>query len=194
MTTWRTYSGHVGDSDITPLIPVLISLLTPPNPEGEMDPEVFAPASDALQEIMTRSSLAGGAGVLSLTLPLLVWVDTWGPRILQSSTSCASLVLLPYSTLLIVHYSQRSVRALSFAVQTHRHPRRPLEHVLCYPHHLTTVGGRVAAHAFAARAEFSAAVARVHGVTGLLWCRRRGERDDVGVLVSPSGIALERRV
>jgi len=80
---------NVGDSDITPLIPMLISLLTPPNPETDIDPEVFTPASDALQEIMTRSSLSGGVGVMSLTLPLLVWVDTWGPRILQSSTSCA---------------------------------------------------------------------------------------------------------
>ncbi|KAG9308679.1 armadillo-type protein [Chiua virens] len=73
--------------DITPLVPMLISLLTPPTPDADIDPEVFLPASDALQEIMTRSSLAGGAGVLSLTAPMLVWVDTWGPRILQSSIS-----------------------------------------------------------------------------------------------------------
>ncbi|KAF8553854.1 ARM repeat-containing protein [Imleria badia] len=84
-------------NDITPLIPVLISLLTPPNPEGEIDHEVFAPASDALQEIMTRSSLAGGAGVMSLTLPLLVWVDTWGPRILQCSTSSGEASELSHS-------------------------------------------------------------------------------------------------
>lgn len=71
---------------------MLISLLTPPTPGTDIDPEIFSPASDALQEIMTRSSLASGAGVLSLTLPLLVWVDTWGSRILQSSTSCALLV------------------------------------------------------------------------------------------------------
>ena len=72
---------------------MLISLLTPPNPQTDIDPDVFSPASDALQEIMTRSSLAGGAGPMSLTLPLLVWVDTWGPRIFQSSTSGALLVL-----------------------------------------------------------------------------------------------------
>ena len=71
---------------------MLIALLTPPNPQTDIDPEVFSPASDALQEIMTRSSLAGGAGVMTLTLPLLVWVDMWGPRIFQS-TSCALLVL-----------------------------------------------------------------------------------------------------
>lgn len=89
----RLLIDDVRDSDITPLIPMLISLLTPPNPETDIDPEVFTPASDALQEIMTRSSLSGGAGVMSLTLPLLVWVDTWGPRILQSSTSCAFPIL-----------------------------------------------------------------------------------------------------
>ncbi|KAG9309356.1 hypothetical protein JVU11DRAFT_10592 [Chiua virens] len=74
-------------NDITPLVPMLISLLTPPTPDADIDPEVFLPASDALQAIMTQSSLAGGAGVLSLTAPMLVWVDTWGPRILQSSIS-----------------------------------------------------------------------------------------------------------
>lgn len=84
---------EIRDSDITPLIPMLISLLTPSTPDTAIDPEIFSPASDALQEIMLRSSLAGGAGVMSLTLPLLVWVDTWGPQILQSSTSCALLVL-----------------------------------------------------------------------------------------------------
>jgi hypothetical protein len=63
---------------------MLISLLTPPNLQTDIDPDVFSPASDALQEIMTRSSLAGGAGAMSLTLPLLVWVDIWGPRIFQS--------------------------------------------------------------------------------------------------------------
>lgn len=86
--------SEIRDSDITPLIPMLISLLTPPPPETDIDHEIFSPASDALQEIMTRSSLAGGAGVMSLTLPLLVWVDTWGPQILQSATSCALLVFL----------------------------------------------------------------------------------------------------
>ncbi|KAF8124319.1 armadillo-type protein [Boletus edulis] len=84
-------------NDVTPLIPMLISLLMPPSPEADIDPEVFSPASDALQEIMTRSSLAGGAGVMSLTLPLLVWIDTWGPRILQSSKSSGEASDLSHS-------------------------------------------------------------------------------------------------
>ncbi|KAH0833884.1 armadillo-type protein [Lanmaoa asiatica] len=84
-------------NDITPLVPMLISLLSPPTPDTDIDPEIFSPASDALQEIMTRSSLAGGAGVMSLALPLLVWVDTWGPRILQSSTSSGEASELSHS-------------------------------------------------------------------------------------------------
>lgn len=112
------------DSDITPLIPMLISLLTPPSPEAEIDNEVFSPASDALQEIMTRSSLAGGAGVMSLTLPLLVWVDTWGPRILQSSISCAPFVLVDIMRAILTFCSSpRSRRTLSLSLQAHRHPR-----------------------------------------------------------------------
>jgi hypothetical protein len=33
-----------------------------------------------LQEIMTRSSLAGGAGTSTLTEPLLVWLNEYGDR------------------------------------------------------------------------------------------------------------------
>lgn len=62
-------------------------------PRVDTDPEVFFPASDALQEIITRSSLAGGAGVNSLTLPLLVKI-TRGPQILPSSVSRAFACLL----------------------------------------------------------------------------------------------------
>ncbi|KAF8835272.1 ARM repeat-containing protein [Paxillus ammoniavirescens] len=85
----QSWMSVLRGNDITPLIPLLVSLLTP-TPESEIDPEVFSPASDALQEIMTRSSLAGGAGLISLTEPLLVWIDILGPRILQSSPSSDS--------------------------------------------------------------------------------------------------------
>ncbi|KAH7927601.1 ARM repeat-containing protein [Leucogyrophana mollusca] len=74
-------------SDITPLIPLLIALLTPSPPEADFDESVFVPASDAIQELTSRSSLAGGAGISTLTDPLLVWLDAWGSRILQSSLS-----------------------------------------------------------------------------------------------------------
>ncbi|KIJ61703.1 hypothetical protein HYDPIDRAFT_115503 [Hydnomerulius pinastri MD-312] len=83
----QSWMSVLRGNDITPLIPLLISLLTPPTLDSEIDPEVFSPASDALQEIMTRSSLAGGAGIASLTDPLLIWIDIWGSRILQSSPS-----------------------------------------------------------------------------------------------------------
>ncbi|KAH7882096.1 armadillo-type protein, partial [Phlebopus sp. FC_14] len=83
-------------NDITPLIPLLIALLTPADSETEIDPEIFTPASDALQEIMTRSPLAGGAGLASLTDPLLVWLHVWGTRVLQavSHSLCKLIVTL----------------------------------------------------------------------------------------------------
>ncbi|KAF9228193.1 ARM repeat-containing protein [Gyrodon lividus] len=87
----QSWMSVLRGNDITPLIPSLISLLTPSTPESEIDPEVFSPASDALQEIMTRSSLSGGAGVTSLTDPLLLWIDIWGPRILQCTESASEV-------------------------------------------------------------------------------------------------------
>lgn len=155
---------------------MLISLLSPPSPETDIDHEIFSPASDALQEIMTRSSLAGGAGVMTLTLPLLVWVDTWGPRILQSGTSCALLVLLDtICDILMSNCSRRSLRALSLSVQAHCNPRRSLKYILCYQYHLTTAGSRFTAYTIAAHTRFPSTATRLHCFTWLLWCRRRGE-------------------
>ena len=77
-------------SNITPLIPLLIALLNPPSPGAEVDPNVFTPASDTLQEIMTRSPLSAGAGTATLTEPLLVWLDVVGTQILQADSSCTS--------------------------------------------------------------------------------------------------------
>ncbi|KAI6014180.1 armadillo-type protein [Pisolithus marmoratus] len=78
-------------NDITPVIPLLILLLNPPTPDVELDSDVFTLASDTLQEIMSRSPLAAGAGTATLTEPLLLWLDVWGTRILQSSTSSEEL-------------------------------------------------------------------------------------------------------
>jgi hypothetical protein len=61
-----------------------------PAPDSGFDESTFSAASDVLQEIMTRSSLAGGAGTGTLTEPLLVWLDAHGdhgePRWLQMFT------------------------------------------------------------------------------------------------------------
>ncbi|KAG1744571.1 armadillo-type protein [Suillus paluster] len=66
-------------NDITPIIPLLITIMTPA-PDSGFDESTFSAASDVLQEIMTRSSLAGGAGASTLTEPLLVWLDAYGDR------------------------------------------------------------------------------------------------------------------
>lgn len=83
--------------DITPVIPLLILLLNPSTPDAELDPDIFTPASDTLQEIMSRSPLVAGAGTATLTEPLLLWLDIWGTRILQSSTSSERLVEASHS-------------------------------------------------------------------------------------------------
>lgn len=64
-------------NDITPIIPLLITIMTPA-PDSGFNESTFSAASDVLQEIMTRSSLAGGAGTGTLTEPLLVWLDAHG--------------------------------------------------------------------------------------------------------------------
>ncbi|TFK48147.1 ARM repeat-containing protein [Heliocybe sulcata] len=72
-------------SDLTPLIPILINLLTPLQPALEFDENAFVPASDALQAIMSDSALSDGSGSKSLTEPLLVWMHTWGGRIVDAT-------------------------------------------------------------------------------------------------------------
>ena len=66
-------------SDIAGLVPHLIAIMTPPPCSG-FDEFAVSAASDVLQEIMTRSSLAGGAGKSTLMEPLLVWVHKYGDR------------------------------------------------------------------------------------------------------------------
>lgn len=66
-------------SDITGFIPHLIAIMNPALGSG-FDQFAFAATSDVLQEIMTRSSLAGGAGTSTLTEPLLVWLNEYGDR------------------------------------------------------------------------------------------------------------------
>lgn len=74
-------------SDLTSLIPVLINVLTPQLPSAEFDEDVFVPASDALQAVMSESALSDGSGSKTLTEPLLVWIHTWGGRIVEATLS-----------------------------------------------------------------------------------------------------------
>lgn len=79
-------------SDLTPLIPLLISLITPvPSLHPEFDDDTFIPASDALQEIMSKSALSDGSGSKTLVEPLLIWLERWGGRIVEASLSCELL-------------------------------------------------------------------------------------------------------
>lgn len=61
------------------MIPVLISLLDRSSTESE----IFVAASDALQEIMSKSPLSDGSGSKTLTEPLLLWIDATGSRIVE---------------------------------------------------------------------------------------------------------------
>ena len=73
-------------SDLTPLIPNLISLLAP-SPNGEFDESAFVWTSDALQEIMSKSALSDGSGSKTLTEPLLIWMDNWARQIVNATLS-----------------------------------------------------------------------------------------------------------
>jgi hypothetical protein len=74
-------------NDLTPLIPLLISLLMPVPSllHLEFDDFAFIPASDALQEIMSKSALSDGSGSKTLVEPLLVWLERWGGGIVETS-------------------------------------------------------------------------------------------------------------
>ncbi|KAG6875594.1 hypothetical protein C0992_003156 [Termitomyces sp. T32_za158] len=47
--------------------------------------ETFEAASDAIQEIMTKSALSDGSGSRTLTEPLLIWIDWQGSKIVQAT-------------------------------------------------------------------------------------------------------------
>ena len=68
-------------SHITPLIPLLINLLDPSFP----DDSVFIAASDALQELTSKSPLSDGAGTKTLTEPLMVWFNSTGNKIIENA-------------------------------------------------------------------------------------------------------------
>lgn len=66
------------------MIPFLVDLLSP-----NADEDIFAASSDVLQEILTKSSLSeGGAGLRTLTMPLLDWVSKVAVGIMEQAVSC----------------------------------------------------------------------------------------------------------
>ncbi|KAI0633121.1 ARM repeat-containing protein [Trametes polyzona] len=74
-------------SDLTPFVPLLLSLMIPTaeTPSPEYDDQAFIPASDTLQELLSRSALADGSGTKTVTEPLLLWLDRYGGAIVRTS-------------------------------------------------------------------------------------------------------------
>ena len=72
-------------SALTPLVPLLLDVLTPAPGSAEFDETEFVPASDALQEVMAKSALSSGSGTKALTEPLLLWFDRYGNAIIENT-------------------------------------------------------------------------------------------------------------
>jgi hypothetical protein len=86
-------------SDVTALVPLLIDLLNPlpqANREArvEFDSSVFVPATEALEEVMSKSVLSDGSGSKTLTEPLLVWCERWGGTIIEITSEGTCQVTL----------------------------------------------------------------------------------------------------
>ncbi|KAF9456910.1 armadillo-type protein [Collybia nuda] len=89
----QAWMGQIRGGDIIPLIPVLISLLD----QFSTESEIFVAASDALQEVMSKSALSDGSGSRTLTEPLLLWVDSTGSRIVEASLSAGDVDEISHS-------------------------------------------------------------------------------------------------
>ncbi|KAI8996297.1 ARM repeat-containing protein [Trametes punicea] len=74
-------------NDLTPFVPLLLSLMIPTSetPSPEYDEQAFIPASDTLQELLSRSALSDGSGTKTVTEPLLLWLDRYGSAIVQAT-------------------------------------------------------------------------------------------------------------
>ncbi|KAI0369534.1 ARM repeat-containing protein [Pilatotrama ljubarskyi] len=74
-------------NDLTPFVPLLLSLMLPTleSPAPEYDDQTFIPASDTLQELLSRSALSDGSGTKTVTEPLLLWLERYGGAIVRAS-------------------------------------------------------------------------------------------------------------
>ncbi|PPQ95113.1 hypothetical protein CVT25_011656 [Psilocybe cyanescens] len=77
----QAWMSFLKTDHLTPLIPLLISLLDPKFPDNS----IFIAASDVLQEVTTKSPLSDGSGTKTLTEPLMIWMDTVGNRIMEAT-------------------------------------------------------------------------------------------------------------
>ncbi|KJA24831.1 hypothetical protein HYPSUDRAFT_65152 [Hypholoma sublateritium FD-334 SS-4] len=76
----QSWISYLKADHVTALIPPLIFLLNPNMP----DDSIFISASDAIQELASRSVLSDGSGSKTLTEPLMVWLDTTGNQIVEN--------------------------------------------------------------------------------------------------------------
>ncbi|KIY50663.1 ARM repeat-containing protein [Fistulina hepatica ATCC 64428] len=84
--TLQAWLQFLRADQLTPLIAPLIALLDPFEADRQTvreDSTAFVAASDALQEILSRSPLADGSGTKSLTEPLLFWLEEVGSRVVD---------------------------------------------------------------------------------------------------------------
>ena len=121
-------------SDLTSVVPTLISLLS--------HPDLFVEASDVLQDILTSSALAQGYGPKTLTEPILQWINIAGTSIAQRSLQRLSPAVSagPYSPIICSgeqrHTRNCPLQAASCTWRTFqsvvcdptRHPTRPNLH------------------------------------------------------------------
>ncbi|KAG9119599.1 hypothetical protein FRC07_005313 [Ceratobasidium sp. 392] len=84
--------------NITPLIPLLIDLLSP-----SADEDIFSAAADVLQEILTKSALSeGGAGLRTLTMPLLDWISQAGIGVMEQAVNAGDSGSISHSVCKLV--------------------------------------------------------------------------------------------
>ncbi|TEB20164.1 ARM repeat-containing protein [Coprinellus micaceus] len=81
LQTLQAWMNIFPADNLVPFIPTLIGLLD----SSDDDDSLFLAASDALQEILSKSPLSDGAGTKTLTEPLLLWLDTLGSQIVSST-------------------------------------------------------------------------------------------------------------
>ncbi|KAJ3525251.1 hypothetical protein NM688_g8430 [Phlebia brevispora] len=70
-------------NDITPLIPPLLGIISPPSGQNEFNEDEFELVVEAFDDIMSDSALADGVGSKTLTEPLLIWCERYGSVIAE---------------------------------------------------------------------------------------------------------------
>ena len=89
LTLFMSFSTAYFHSDLTPLVPLLLSLMLPKSESTttEFDDQAFILASDTLQELLTKSALSDGSGTKTVTEPLLLWLDRYGDSIIRTAVN-----------------------------------------------------------------------------------------------------------